>query len=349
MRGSFEAKEIHTFVDLGNEQAITETQACKADSNSTTNQANISVRRKRFTPTIPSERRPKQRGESKGCEPKPSARVDQLMKDARMDTAPRREQGVQNNATHHAHRESLYPSICSASPQRNDSDEMIGHAATMLDHGIDSGRHIESQLPKEIDSFSFAGQQIDLHSMTYQAHQHQRHTLETRINGHNVSELNLSTPLSSSLHFGGHSNTKCVGEILACATNGHYAIIQIPGKLPMAHGAVSTFPCTDQTSCMSGVEPSLGEAKASSKPNMLRLSDLPEGTIGELLFYEDGSVKMKVGEGAFDVVQGTSSLHSEHIACIDTLRRDCSFLGQIPGRLVCTPDLSLMLKQDPID
>jgi len=46
--------------------------------------------------------------------------------------------------------------------------------------------------------------------------------------------------------------------------------------------------------------------------------------------HKDGTVKLHLGEAVFDVVQGTTFLHSEQLASMDDTK--CAFLGQIPGR-----------------
>ena len=54
-------------------------------------------------------------------------------------------------------------------------------------------------------------------------------------------------------------------------------------------------------------------------------------------------MKLHLGEAVFDVVQGTAFKHNEQLACVDTTSAKCAFLGDVPGRLVCIPDVSNML------
>ena len=62
---------------------------------------------------------------------------------------------------------------------------------------------------------------------------------------------------------------------------------------------------------------------------------LNDGKLGELCVYKDGSVKLHVGQTVFDVMHGTKFQHSEQLACFDADAKKCTFLGSVPGRLVC--------------
>lgn len=61
-------------------------------------------------------------------------------------------------------------------------------------------------------------------------------------------------------------------------------------------------------------------------------------------YDEDGTVKLHLGEAVFDVVNGTTFKHNEQLACVDAPNAKCAFLGDVPGRLVCIPDVSHLLK-----
>jgi hypothetical protein len=37
-------------------------------------------------------------------------------------------------------------------------------------------------------------------------------------------------------------------------------------------------------------------------------------------------------------------MHNEHLACVDTSESKCAFMGNVPGRLVCIPDVLHLLK-----
>mmetsp|Transcript_6524 Transcript_6524/g.26544 ORF Transcript_6524/g.26544 Transcript_6524/m.26544 type:complete len:403 (+) Transcript_6524:81-1289(+) len=338
LRGVVEAIENPTFGIVGNDRAAALARESSENEKSTTSPpSNTFVRRKRFAPTIPSERRARQRGgPSEGREPRLSARVEQILKGVHVDiTRPDGKQAGENSPTHQAYRELLNPpnsDPCLQSIEKNDEQ------ASNSERSADS-RQMQFRLPKRRIIACQAAQQVDLRPVIYQAHQ-------SHVSATEPNELQRVKEPCTDEHLSGHSKRKRVGEILASTTNGRYAIVQLPGKLPVADGGVSPRSSGDLPSSTSNVGidgVKLDVAKASAKPNMLRLSDLPEGTFGELLLYEDGSAKMQLGEVTFDLMQGTNFLHSEHIACIDILKSECSFLGQVPGRLVCTPDLSQML------
>ena len=340
LRGVVEAIENQTFGGAGNDRASALARESNENVNSTTSPpSNSFVRRARFAPTIPSERRPRQRGGPREeQEPGLSARVEQILKGVHVDiTRPDGKQAGENSPTHQAYREFMNPPNSDPCIQ-NIENEKNDEQASISERSADS-RQMQFRLPKLSINACQAAQQVDSRPVIYQTHQ--SHVSETKPN-----KLQRVKEPCTDEHLCGHSKRKRVGEILASTTNGRYAVVQLPGTLPVARGGVPPRSSGDEPSSTStigidGVK--LDVANASAKPNMPRVSDLPEGTFGELLLYEDGSAKMQLGEVTFDLLQGTNFLHSEHIACIDILKSECSFLGQVPGRLVCTPDLSQML------
>jgi hypothetical protein len=94
------------------------------------------------------------------------------------------------------------------------------------------------------------------------------------------------------------------------------------------------------------------------------LSDLREGYLGELVVRADGSAALAIGETILDVLPGTTFAHDEQLAAIRvdpnrkkeraTQSRDaegaekaegeCAFLGRVPGRLVCVPNVDSLLR-----
>ena len=63
----------------------------------------------------------------------------------------------------------------------------------------------------------------------------------------------------------------------------------------------------------------------------------------------DGSARLVIGDASFDVVEGTPFAHVEQLACVDAGEgpdAKCAFLGRVPGRLVCIPDVAAMLERE---
>ena len=78
----------------------------------------------------------------------------------------------------------------------------------------------------------------------------------------------------------------------------------------------------------------------------------------------DGSAALEIGETVLDVLPGTTFAHDEQLAAIrvdpnrkkekGTQSRDadgaeraegeCAFLGRVPGRLVCVPNVDSLLR-----
>ena len=77
--------------------------------------------------------------------------------------------------------------------------------------------------------------------------------------------------------------------------------------------------------------------------------DLEEGRLGDLEVRADGSVRLVIGDASFDVVEGTPFAHVEQLACVDAgggPDAKCAFLGRVPSRLVCIPDVASLLKRE---
>ena len=77
------------------------------------------------------------------------------------------------------------------------------------------------------------------------------------------------------------------------------------------------------------------------------LRELEEGRLGDLEVLADGSARLVIGDASFDVVEGTPFAHVEQLACVDAgggPDAKCAFLGRVPGRLVCIPDVAELLR-----
>lgn len=70
-----------------------------------------------------------------------------------------------------------------------------------------------------------------------------------------------------------------------------------------------------------------------------RLNSVEE-QVGELCIHADGRVQMTIGETEYDILKGTLFKHREQVACIDASSSKIAFLGHVPGRLMCVPDVT---------
>ncbi|XP_057475253.1 uncharacterized protein LOC130763365 [Actinidia eriantha] len=68
------------------------------------------------------------------------------------------------------------------------------------------------------------------------------------------------------------------------------------------------------------------------------LEDLPAGHMGKMLIYKSGAIKWKLGEVTYDVSPGVSCVFAQGAVAINTVDRNCCWLGELSKRAVVTPD-----------
>ncbi|KAK1399669.1 DNA-directed RNA polymerase III subunit rpc4-like [Heracleum sosnowskyi] len=95
-----------------------------------------------------------------------------------------------------------------------------------------------------------------------------------------------------------------------------------------------------------GVSPALRGMENVGKTMLLRkkteqLEDLPAGYMGKMLVYKSGAIKLKLGDILYDVSAGSSCIFAQDVAAINTVDKECCFLGEIEKRAIVTPDQSL--------
>ncbi|KAL8149296.1 hypothetical protein AgCh_006342 [Apium graveolens] len=137
----------------------------------------------------------------------------------------------------------------------------------------------------------------------------------------------------STLHIGREQ------EIARSSTpvRGTDALFKAKGKEKVEQGA---------TNISHGVSPAsrgvdiVGKSMLSRKKNE-HLEDLPAGYMGKMLVYKSGAVKLKLGDILYDVSAGSSCLFAQDVAAINTVDKECCFLGEIGKRAIVTPDQSL--------
>ena len=131
-----------------------------------------------------------------------------------------------------------------------------------------------------------------------------------------------------------------VRDVLAATGAGQYLVMQLPSKLSLGRPRKAD----PEAASEGGTAMDVDATGPSPQPQVTELSHLDEGELGELCVHKDGTVKLHLGEAVFDVMHGTEFRHSEQLACVDTSGSKCAFLGDVPGRLVCIPDVLHMLK-----
>ena len=150
-----------------------------------------------------------------------------------------------------------------------------------------------------------------------------------------------------------------------------YLVVQLPSRLPLAsnrgRGGEDVALVTEsdagptggthrrsetQTHSKSRVDPSPRAPRDGSDFDFsvaATLRELEEGRLGDLEVLADGSARLVIGDASFDVVEGTPFAHVEQLACVDAgggPDAKCAFLGRVPGRLVCIPDVAELLRVD---
>ena len=165
----------------------------------------------------------------------------------------------------------------------------------------------------------------------------------------------------------------------ATADPGTFLVVQLPAVLALGaaagpgpgSGTATEGTATDPRGRVGGDESDAPAAAADAPVDGDRaaatpsaLSDLREGYLGELVVRADGSAALEIGETVLDVLPGTTFAHDEQLAAIrvdpnrkkekGTQSRDadgaeraegeCAFLGRVPGRLVCVPNVDSLLR-----
>ena len=142
------------------------------------------------------------------------------------------------------------------------------------------------------------------------------------------------------------------------AADDEYLVVQLPSRLPLA----SNRSRGGEDALAAGLGQAGGRrSEAANKFNTSSGSDdfdfsvaaaprdLEEGRLGDLEVRLDGSVRLVIGDASFDVVEGTPFAHVEQLACVDAgggPDAKCAFLGRVPSRLVCIPDVASLLKRE---
>ncbi|KAM7272686.1 hypothetical protein ACFE04_027349 [Oxalis oulophora] len=89
-----------------------------------------------------------------------------------------------------------------------------------------------------------------------------------------------------------------------------------------------------------------GKEKAgSSSKRVGSLEELSKGSMGKMLVYKSGAVKLKLGETLFDVSPGVECGFAQDVTAINPVDKLCCSLGDIDKRAVVSPDVDSLLKK----
>lgn len=124
---------------------------------------------------------------------------------------------------------------------------------------------------------------------------------------------------------------------------------QIPASLPLGKlpGVWNTKvpESSDKGASSSGAQSmsSSSGAQSMSTEETSVLGKLPAGFMGKLLVYESGAVKMRLGDILLDAVPGSECIFAQDVAAINSVTKQCCFLGDINKRVILVPDVDSLL------
>lgn len=137
------------------------------------------------------------------------------------------------------------------------------------------------------------------------------------------------------------------------STDDKIFFFQLPGSLPLgrlpvvkAENATETSTGANSKDVSRSDDKSASSSGASitSNEESFILERLPAGFMGKLLVYESGAVKMKLGDILLDAVPGSECVFAQDVAAINSVTKQCCFLGDINKRITLVPDVDSLLE-----
>ncbi|ONK77093.1 uncharacterized protein A4U43_C02F3030 [Asparagus officinalis] len=116
-------------------------------------------------------------------------------------------------------------------------------------------------------------------------------------------------------------------------------LFQFPAVLPFARP-----PTAATNSEGSNTKPNNASNKSDNSKEGCTVKDLQSGHIGKMMVYSNGKVKMKIGDTLFDVSSGENFVFAQDAAVINVEGKHCCFMGEVPKRVVVTPDIDHLLE-----
>ncbi|XP_038878504.1 uncharacterized protein LOC120070724 [Benincasa hispida] len=113
--------------------------------------------------------------------------------------------------------------------------------------------------------------------------------------------------------------------------------LQLPPMVPMVKQS-STVEGT-------GAANSLEQSKGSQpRQKACLMNELPSGSMGKLLVYRSGAVKLKLGDIIYDVSSGMDCGFAQDVAAVNVEGKCCCIVGELSKRAILTPDVDSVLK-----
>ncbi|ORX62204.1 hypothetical protein DM01DRAFT_1331658 [Hesseltinella vesiculosa] len=89
------------------------------------------------------------------------------------------------------------------------------------------------------------------------------------------------------------------------------------------------------------------KATLEEKMNQLSLSEMPNGSIGKLVVFKSGKIKLKMGDILYDLDNGMTSSFLENLMVVDTeseqLKKSIE-LGHLVQKFTCIPNINSLLE-----
>ncbi|XP_023744364.1 uncharacterized protein LOC111892546 isoform X1 [Lactuca sativa] len=101
---------------------------------------------------------------------------------------------------------------------------------------------------------------------------------------------------------------------------------QLPATMPIPNQSVKTEG-----------KPLKNASKASS------LNEVPAGSMGKMLVYKSGVVKLKLGDHLFNVSGGLDCSFAQDLVVMNSEEKYCCNVGELNKRVVITPDIESVL------
>ena len=89
--------------------------------------------------------------------------------------------------------------------------------------------------------------------------------------------------------------------------------------------------------------------KVGQTTGAVQLEKLHKGSMGKLVVYESGAVKLKLGSVLLDALPGTECMFAQELAAVNTTSKTCCFLGDVTKRVILTPDVNSVISDGAPD
>ncbi|KAF6140371.1 hypothetical protein GIB67_005296 [Kingdonia uniflora] len=133
-----------------------------------------------------------------------------------------------------------------------------------------------------------------------------------------------------------HINSAAELELLDESEEPEMMFLQVPNSLPLVKGVPSAR--GKEAAFSSKLSRNAGSTQTSSI-----LDELAGGSMGKMLVYKSGAVKLKLGAIHYDVSPGTDCIFSQEVAAICPEGKRLCVIGDLDKRATITPDVNHIL------